>query len=90
MGGVWERLIRTVRSVLSILLQEQGSQLDDKALRTLMTEVENPLRRISGFVFKKEMETYTVHGPSVLVQVAPEMLSSSLHETKMEHASTRL
>lgn len=41
MGGVWERLIRTVRSVLSILLQEQGSQLDDEALRTLMTEVEN-------------------------------------------------
>ena len=28
MGGVWERLIRTVRSVLSILLQEQGGQLD--------------------------------------------------------------
>ena len=41
MGGVWERLIRTVRSVLSILLQEQGSQLDNEALRTLMTEVEN-------------------------------------------------
>ncbi|XP_068693056.1 uncharacterized protein [Montipora foliosa] len=41
MGGVWERIIRTVRSVLSILLQEQGSQLDDKALRILMTEVEN-------------------------------------------------
>ena len=41
MGGVWERLIRTVRSVLSVLLQEQGSQLDDEALRTLMNEVEN-------------------------------------------------
>ena len=41
MGGVWERLIRTVRSVFSILLQEQRSQLDDEALRTLMTEVEN-------------------------------------------------
>ena len=40
MGGVWERLIRTVRSVLSVLLQEQGSELDDEALRTLMTEVE--------------------------------------------------
>ena len=41
MGGVWERLIRTVRSVLSVLLQEQGSQLHQEALRTLMTEVEN-------------------------------------------------
>ena len=40
MGGSWERLIRTVRSVLSVLLQEHGSQLDDEALRTLMTEAE--------------------------------------------------
>ena len=41
MGGSWERLIRSVRSVLSALLQEHGSQLDDEALRTLMTEAEN-------------------------------------------------
>ena len=41
MGGSWERLIRTVRSVLSVLLQEHGSQLDGEALRTLMTEAEN-------------------------------------------------
>ena len=43
MGGSWERLIRTVRSVLSVLLQEHGSQLDDEALRTYMTEAENVL-----------------------------------------------
>ena len=41
MGGSWQRLVRTVRSVLSVLLQEHGSQLDDEALRTLMTEAEN-------------------------------------------------
>ena len=41
MGGSWERLIRTVRSVLSVLLQEHGIHLDDEALRTLMTEAEN-------------------------------------------------
>ena len=41
MGGIWERLIRSVRSVLSSLLFEHGSQLDDEALRTLMTEAEN-------------------------------------------------
>ena len=41
MGGSWERLIRLVRSVLSVLLQEHGSQLDDEALRTSMTEAEN-------------------------------------------------
>jgi hypothetical protein len=40
MGGVWERQIRTVRSVLSALLQSNGSQLDDELLRTLMCETE--------------------------------------------------
>ena len=41
MGGVWERQIRTTRSVLSSLLLEHGSQLDDESLRTLMTEPES-------------------------------------------------
>ena len=36
MGGSWERQIRTVRNVLSVLLQESGSQLDDESFRTLM------------------------------------------------------
>ena len=31
MGGVWERQIRTVRSVLSPLLENHGSQLDDES-----------------------------------------------------------
>ena len=41
MGGIWEKMIKSVRSVLSVLLQEQGAQLGDEALRTLMTEAEN-------------------------------------------------
>jgi hypothetical protein len=41
MGGIWERLIRTVRSVLAGMLQELGTQLDDESLRTLFTEAEN-------------------------------------------------
>ncbi|PFX12189.1 hypothetical protein AWC38_SpisGene23891 [Stylophora pistillata] len=41
MGGVWERQIRTVRSVLSSLLSSNGSQLDDGSLRTLVCEVES-------------------------------------------------
>lgn len=40
MGGVWERQIRTVRSVLSALLFSCGSQLNDEALRTFMCEAE--------------------------------------------------
>ena len=32
MGGVWERQIRTVRGVLSGILDQHGSQLDDESL----------------------------------------------------------
>ena len=39
-GGVWERLIRTVRCALETLLVSAGTQLDEEAFRTLMTEVE--------------------------------------------------
>ena len=40
-GGVWERQIRTVRSVLFSLLASSGSQLDNESLRTLMCKVES-------------------------------------------------
>ena len=40
MGGVWERQIRTVRSVLSSLLIEHAARLNDESLRTLLVEVE--------------------------------------------------
>lgn len=39
-GGVWERLIRSVRKVLSPMLTEYGDRLDDESLRTLLCEVE--------------------------------------------------
>ena len=37
-GGVWERQIRSVRRVMSILLRQNGSQLCDESLRTFMYE----------------------------------------------------
>ena len=40
MGGIWERMIRSVRSILAGLLKENGHQLDDELLRTLMVEAE--------------------------------------------------
>ena len=40
MGGVWERQIRTVRNVLSAILQDNSTQLNDESLRTFMCEVE--------------------------------------------------
>ena len=40
MGGVWECQIRTVRSVLSALLEKNGHQMNGEALRTFMCEAE--------------------------------------------------
>ena len=37
-GGVWERLIRTVRRLLKTLLKEQV--VDDEGFRTFMCEIE--------------------------------------------------
>jgi hypothetical protein len=39
-GGVWERLIRSVRKILYSLMKEQMIHLDDESLQTLFCEVE--------------------------------------------------
>lgn len=39
MGGVWERQIRTIRSVLTSILEESARQLDCSSLRTFLYEV---------------------------------------------------
>ncbi|XP_068704813.1 uncharacterized protein [Montipora foliosa] len=39
-GGVWERQIRSVRSILTALMREHGRNLDDESFQTLMAEVE--------------------------------------------------
>ncbi|XP_030211216.1 uncharacterized protein LOC115542876 [Gadus morhua] len=39
MGGVWERQIRTIRSVLTSILEQSATQLDCSSLRTFLYEV---------------------------------------------------
>ena len=39
MGGVWERQIRTIRSVLTSILEHSAKQLDCSSLRTFLYEV---------------------------------------------------
>ncbi|XP_073703910.1 meprin A subunit beta-like [Garra rufa] len=39
MGGVWERQIRTIHSVLSAILDQSAKRLDSTSLRTLLYEV---------------------------------------------------
>ena len=39
-GGMWERQIRTVRSIMNTLLDHHGTQLDEESLQTFMVEAE--------------------------------------------------
>ena len=40
MGGIWEREIRSARTILEALLKTNGSNVNDENLRTLITETE--------------------------------------------------
>ena len=40
MGGVWERMIRSIRGVLAGILLQHGDQLDDDLLQTFMIKAE--------------------------------------------------
>ena len=39
-GGVWERQIRSIRSVMNALIKEHGAHMDDEILRTFLCEAE--------------------------------------------------
>ena len=40
MGGAWERQIRTIRGIMTSLLRDHSSKLDDESFRTLLCEAE--------------------------------------------------
>ena len=40
MGGIWERQIRSARSIQSSLMQAHGRSLDEESIATLMAETE--------------------------------------------------
>ena len=40
MGGVWERQIRSIRTILTALMKEHAAILNDESLRTFMAETE--------------------------------------------------
>ena len=39
-GGVWERMIKSVRNVFDALMKEHSNRLNEEQLRTFMTEAE--------------------------------------------------
>ena len=66
-GGVWERQIRTARSVLNSLLVSQGTQLDDECLRTLMCETAN-------IVNSRPLTLVTLNDPTAPEPITPNHL----------------
>lgn len=67
MGGVWERQIRTVRSILDSMLHNLGTQLDDESLRTLMYEV-------TSIINSRPLTCETLYDPMSLEPLTPNHL----------------
>ena len=67
MGGVWERQIRTVRSILINLLEQNGTQLDDESLRTLLCET-------AAIVNSKPLTTDNLNDSTSLESLTPNHL----------------
>ena len=67
MGGVWERQIRSARSILASLLKNHGTCLKDESLHTLMTEVE-------AIVNSRPLTVETISDPQSLIPLSPSNL----------------
>lgn len=66
-GGVWERQIRTVRSVLSWVLSKSTGRLDDASLRTFFYEA-------MSIVNNRPLTTDSINGPKSLEPLTPNHL----------------
>ena len=67
MGGVWERQIRTARSILNALLKTYGRSLNHEALHTLLIEVE-------AIVTSRPVTTETINDVQSHVPLSPSSL----------------
>ncbi|XP_051803238.1 uncharacterized protein LOC127533647 [Acanthochromis polyacanthus] len=67
MGGVWERQIRTVRSVLSWVLSKSAGRLDDASLRTFFYEA-------VSVVNSRPLTTDSISDPKSLEPLTPNHL----------------
>ncbi|RXN38546.1 hypothetical protein ROHU_001010 [Labeo rohita] len=67
MGGVWERQIRTIRSVLSWALSQSAGRLDDASLRTFLYEA-------MSIINSRPLTTDTINDPKGLEPLTPNHL----------------
>ena len=66
-GGVWEKLIRTVRSILADLLRNHSGMLCDESLRTLLCEC-------AAIMDARPLAVQTLADPEVLTPLSPAQL----------------
>ena len=76
MGGVWERQIRSARSILASLLKNHGTCLKDESLHTLMTEVE-------AIVNSRPLTVKTISDPQSLTPLSPSNLLAMKNRVMM-------
>ena len=67
MGGVWERKIRSARTILASLLKNHGACLKDESIHTLMTEVE-------AILHSRLLSVETISDPQSLNPLSPSNL----------------
>ena len=78
MGGVWEREIITARNMLSVLLDQCGSQLNDESLQTFMTGVE-------AVVNSRPLTVENLTSPDALEPITPNHLLTGNQESFFHH-----
>ena len=67
MGGSWERLIRSVRNVMNVILRQYAGHLDDDLLTTFLCEAE-------AIVNSRPLAVNDVTGADSIVPISPAML----------------
>ena len=73
MGGVWERQICSIRSILTALLEHHSSMLTDESLQTLMVETE-------GIINSRPLTVETINDPLSPLPLSPLQLLTSKSE----------
>ena len=64
MGGVWERQIRSIRTILTALMKEHSTILNDESLRTFMAETE-------AIINSRPLTVETINDPLSPVPLSP-------------------
>ena len=67
MGGAWERMIRSIRSILNVMMANHSEQLDDELLRTYMYEV-------MAVINSRPLTIETLNDPTLLTPLTPNHL----------------